>query len=179
MSGAHCAWKMERDKTMAKPQKHALLIALLVSMTPPLALASGGKGLTWRKISHINVGVDRFGCGNSSGANECNPYTGDTVCSARLPVLCVKDDGSPVPTGITPDFYNRWGHGNVALTRAVRGDSMESLADADALCRAELGPGYVMASHNYFSWYGYAYGNIDNTSRFWVHIADQVGNCWD
>ncbi|MGO1073761.1 hypothetical protein [Lysobacter sp. CA199] len=165
---------MERSKSLA-----VALLAVVAASTALSAVAGGGKGLTWRKINHLPIGVDHVGCGYSNGANECDPYVGDTVCSTRLPVLCVKEDGSPVPTGVTPDFYNSWGRGNIALTRAVRGDSMTSLADANAVCRAELGPGYKIAGHGYFSWYGYAYGNIDSTTRFWAHIADQPGNCWN
>lgn len=147
--------------------------ALTLAVSALSATAAGGKGVTWRKAGHAN-GVDRIGCFSP----ECDAYQGDTVCSARLPVLCLKQDGSPAP--VPTDFYNGWAKGNIALSRAVRGDSFKSKAEADAFCRAEFGQGYRIAGHHDGGggWGWQAYGNIDDTTRFWVTVDDQPSSCW-
>lgn len=147
--------------------------AFALALSAFAASAAGGKGMTWRKGGHAN-GVDRVGCFNP----ECDAYQGDTVCSARLPVLCLKQDGSPPP--VPTDFYNGWAKGNIALSRAVRGDSFKSKAEADAFCRAEFGQGYRMAEHHDGGggWGWQAYGNVDDTTRFWVTVDGQPSSCW-
>ncbi|QWP76453.1 hypothetical protein J5226_23180 [Lysobacter sp. K5869] len=147
---------------------------LTLALSSFAAAAAGGKGVTWRKASHAN-GVDRIGCFSP----ECDAYQGDTVCSARLPVLCLKQDGSPSPVPV--DFYNGWAKGNIALSRAVRGDSFKSRAEADAFCRAEFGQGYRVGEHHDGGggWGWQAYGNVDDTTRFWVTVNDQPSSCWN
>jgi len=148
--------------------------ALALALSALSATAAGGKGVTWRKASHAN-GVDKIGCFNP----ECDAYQGETVCSARLPVLCLKQDGSPSP--VPTDFYNGWAKGNIALSRAVRGDSFKSRAEADAFCRAEFGQGYRVGEHHDGGggWGWQAYGNIDDTTRFWVTVDGQPSSCWN
>src|SRR5205823_1278208 len=52
---------------------------------------------------------------------------------------------------------------------------------ADAYCRSALGAGWRMAEfHDGKGGWGFvARGHISSTSRFWVRINDQPGNCWD
>ncbi|WP_394538038.1 hypothetical protein PRJ39_19115 [Lysobacter enzymogenes] len=147
---------------------------LALSLIAFSAVAAGGKGVTWRKAGHAN-GVDRVACFSP----ECDAYRGDTVCSARLPVLCLNQDGAPSP--VPTDYYNGWAKGNIALSRAVRGDSFKSRGEADAFCRAEFGPGYRMAGHHDGDggWGWQAYGNIDAATRFWITVIDQPSSCWN
>ncbi|WP_253910608.1 flagellar hook-length control protein [Pyxidicoccus fallax] len=130
--------------------------------------------MTWGKWSH-SAGVDRVGCLN------CDPYRGETSCSNVLPVLCINQDGSPVPPGITPDFYNGWARGNIATTLPVSGTSLTSLAVANQLCASAFGAGWRMAEFHDGNggWNWYAYGNVRSDMRFWVHINDNAGNCWN
>jgi len=152
----------------------AVLVLLLVATLP--AFAAGGRGMTWWKLGHAN-GVDWVGCRNGE-PNGCNAYQGETSCAVRAPVLCLKQDGSPSPVPF--DFYKGWAQGNIGLSRAVRGDSMRSVNDGNAICRAEFGPGWRMAEFHDGGggWSWQAYGNIDSTTRFWVYINDQNANCW-
>ncbi len=65
-----------------------LLGAFLLLVLSVPAWASGGNGMTWGKGAHNSAdGTELVGCGT------CNPYVGDTACTASLPLLCFKSDG--------------------------------------------------------------------------------------
>jgi hypothetical protein len=132
--------------------------------------------MTWAKTAHNSGnGTDHVGCAG------CNPYTGDTACSSSLPVLCYKYDGSPVPAGLTPDFYNGWKYGHISLTLPVQGTQLTSLAAANQICVNAFGAGYEIAEfhHNLGGWSWWAYGDVSNSQRFWTYINDTSGNCWN
>jgi Domain of unknown function (DUF4124) len=108
---------------------------------------------------------------------SCHPYTGDTACSRRLPLLCWRDadarsGGLPAQLGASP---------------AVRGDDLRSDAAASRVCEGALGPGWRLARFhdNPGGWRLQARRHAslprasDNASRYWVAIGDQPGNCWD
>ena len=152
-----------------------LLVLLALALIPAVASAAGGNGLTWVKSTHDSTfGVDRMSCAG------CDPYVGDTSCKTALPVACIKQDGSPNP-GVLTDYYNGWTKGHVALTRPVRGDKLHSLKDANYVCYLHFGDGYRMAKHSDGGggWNWWAFGNVDEVSRAWMHISNQPGNCWD
>lgn len=137
---------------------------------------SAGRAMTWIKTTHdSSLGVDRVGCSN------CNAYTGDTLCTAKLPVLCIKKDSSPKPTGLITDFYNGWVGGHIATTRPIQGSTMTSLQVANQLCVDNFGAGWRMAEHHDGNggWNWYAYGNVRQDTRMWVHINGQPANCWN
>jgi hypothetical protein len=165
----------------------ALSICLSVN---PIAYAND-MGMTWKKVSHNDqLGIDRVYCIN------CDAYQGDTSCETKLPILCLKKDNSPDPgipiptsatTGVMPhDFYHGWGEGHIGLTFPVRGDDLAGVADANDICEVQFGPGYRMGEHHdgkvqsggYGGWGWYAYGNVDDSSRFWANINGQSANCW-
>ncbi|HRC85202.1 MAG TPA: flagellar hook-length control protein [Thermoanaerobaculia bacterium] len=157
-------------------KKIAFTLALGLALASATALlASGGRGMTWAKDLHNSTySVDHVGC------SSCDPYVGDTLCTTALPVLCVRNDASPNP-GVATDFYNGWIAGHIHLTPAVLGTSLSSLAAANSLCVSYFGPGYQMAEfhHPAGGWTWYAYGNVNNATRFWVSINDQTANCWN
>ncbi|MCK8497718.1 flagellar hook-length control protein [Myxococcus faecalis] len=150
------------------------LMVLVSVLTSPVAFASGGFGMSWQKLSH-SQGVDHIGCSN------CNAYSGEMACTQALPVLCIQQDGSAVPPGVVPDFYNGWARGNVATTLPIRGTSLTSLATANQLCSDSFGAGWRMAEFHDGSggWSWYAYGNVRSDTRLWVYINDTAGNCWN
>jgi len=113
---------------------------------------------------------------------SCNPYQGDTSCSVRLPLLCFRSDGSAPPEGVVrQDFYNSWAGGRVAITAPTAGTALTSAERANAFCSRALGTGWRMAEFHdgKKGWGFFARGQIHTASRFWVHINDQPGNCWD
>jgi hypothetical protein len=149
------------------------------------------RGLTWVQSTSDNCGQTRVTC------DDCNPYTGDTLCTQERPLLCIKPDGS-ANCGEPASFYDGWTSGTVALTPfLVSGTQLTSLAAANAICATTFGTGYRMAEHHDGGggWGWRAKGNITPLStpssthprsgtpnlpnRFWVHIKNQPGNCWD
>ena len=155
--------------------RNSLAAAILLSASVP-AWASGGYGMTWAKAAHnAGNGTDHVACAS------CDPYVGDTACTTALPVLCYKADGSPVPAGLTPDFYNGWKGGHISLTLPVQGTLLTSLAAANQICVNYFGAGYGIAEfhHPLGGWSWWSYGDVSNAQRFWVSINDNSGNCWN
>lgn len=154
--------------------------ALCIVIGTTSALASSGRGMTWGKMNHGNSpGVDEVGC--HAGGVSCNAYNGDTSCMVSLPILCIKMDGSPKPSGLSTDFYNGWVGGNIATTQPIPGTWLTSQAAADQLCANYFGTGWQMAQFHHSSggWAWYSYGNVRSDTRFWVRISDQPANCWN
>jgi hypothetical protein len=117
---------------------------------------------------------------------SCNPYRGDTSCRTVLPVLCVRPAAAPLPAGLDAGAYPGWTGGTLGATQPVMGAVLESAALASARCEKELGPGWRMAAFHdgpggQGSWglQGLRGAGLTGPTRYWVHIGDQKGNCWD
>ena len=84
------------------------------------------------------------------------------------------------PGVMSPIYYYGWTGGHIKLTCPVSGDALKGIADANDICEFQFGSGYKMAEHHDGNggWGWYAYGNIDDSSRFWVTINDQPSSCW-
>lgn len=136
---------------------------------------SGCRGLTWvarRELGEaVLVGTD----------DTSDPYQGDTSCSATLPILCLNVTGAATPAGLSPDFYQGWSRGVVALTAPVEGYALTSWDEADARCMEAFGPGWAMGEFHDGGggWNWWAYGAIDPDVRFWVAIDDKPANPWN
>jgi hypothetical protein len=196
---------------------HALVMAAVLGggLMAPLAAMAGNAGMTWAKTLHdAGNGIDRISC------TGCDAYRGDTQCTEKRPVLCVKLDSSPRPNYDVPDkaggsrapeFYEGWLGGQVAATVPVLGSQLTSAAAGDALCAAKFGDGWRMAEFHdgrymngmdrnkhygddanwgsaspwidasafHGGWSLWAFGNLRDDTRFWVHINDQPANCWN
>src|SRR5204862_93674 len=117
-------------------------------------------------------------CGPTSA--PCDAYHGDTVCTERVPLLCIYKPATPfpVPTGVNNgDQYNRWAGGVIATTLPVAGNTFATLADADKYCVVQFGTGWHTAEfHDGWGWHFQAYGGT-SAGRFWVNIKDQPANC--
>ena len=115
------------------------------------------KGLTWAKGAQNDqlhtVFVSCHAQPRPEGAETCNPHVGDTPCTERRSVLCLKPDGSPRPPypvggaahAMPKEFYQGWAGGQLGVTKPVAGTELTSVAAADALCEQDLGRGYRMA----------------------------------
>ena len=117
---------------------------------------------------------------------SCNPYRGDTSCRTVLPVLCVRPAAAPLPAGLDAGAYPGWTGGTLGATQPVMGAILESAVLASARCEKELGPGWRMAAFHdgpggQGSWglQGLRGAGLTGPTRYWVHIGDQKGNCWD
>lgn len=139
--------------------------------TPPLR--SGAYAIDTSDINgfiYVLVGYD----------NQTNAYLGDTSTSNALPVLCLRQDGRPVPPGISVDFYNGWAADEVRLTAPVTGVTLTSRATADTLCAQQFGAGFRMGEFHDGGggWRWWASGTLSTSTRFWVAINDQPANPW-
>ncbi|MEO6191808.1 MAG: S8 family peptidase [Thermoanaerobaculia bacterium] len=149
----------------------------------PIASATHA-GMTWTVLEQRSGGVVHVG-----RDGQTNAYSGDTSATTFLPVLCLRVDNSGVPAGISPDFYNGWALGSVALTTPIRGQQLTSRQAADAICASSFGAGWRMAEFhdghygtNLSStggWSFWAYGSIPSGTRFWTAINDQPANPWN
>lgn len=194
-------------KSLNIDSRRALLPALAASAILALGasptFAANGKGLTFGVYAHdSNFGIDRVGIYGTG-----NPYQGDTLCKKKLPILCINVDGSPRP-GYVPSgnaFYEGWVEGHLQATLPTQGPS--SLAAADAKCVTAFGAGWRMAEFhdgrfidnmnatNFCNSAGctspwpagmsrgghsmWGNGHLDPTKRYWTHINNQPGNCWN
>jgi len=152
---------------------------LFVNLTRPATHA----GLTWAAVEQ------RGGVVHVAADGQSNVYAGDTPSTAARPILCLLVDGSAVPAGITPDFYNGWARGQVRLSPAVFGSQLTSRGVADGICATNFGPAWRMAEFHdgrygpslaqSGGWSFWAFGTIPTGTRFWTAINDQPANPWN
>lgn len=114
---------------------------------------------------------------------RCNPYVGDTVCSASRPVACLKPGDLPAPVYRSGrPVTGAWSGGDLAVTEPVRGDRFRSVGDVDALCARRFGAGWRVATLHDGGRFQSVSGRGDPasvTDRVWADIADQPhGTCW-
>jgi hypothetical protein len=150
--------------------------------------------------------LEGAGCGSCDpyqGDTSCStslPILCIKPANLRRLSYAVTGSGHAMP----PEYYRGWTGGYIGLTSPVAGTSLTSLAAANTLCANTFGSGYRMAEHHdgrwisgmglsqYFGltwpapsqtqaggWDWYAYGSISGSTRFWVYINDQAGNCWN
>jgi len=168
----------ERASAQKVSQKaQALQVAAAVSRSAFSAVAEPrgiGFGLTFARLDAGQGGTDTIALGcdaepkplDRSHADSCNPYQGDTSCRTALPVLCFRPGGS----------------GELMATEPVMGAILQSQVVASARCEAEFGAGWRMAEfHDGGGWQlqGRRGAGLGAQTRYWVHINDQPGNCWD
>ena len=151
------------------------------SYSSTTAAATVKKGMTWQLDgTNPTTGTTDVGCNGP----VCNASQGDTACTERLPILCIKKEGPgfplPVPASVNDtDRYHKWSGGVVGTTKPTVPPT--TLAAAAALCVNEFGPGWRVAEfHDGWGWHFQAYGGVgDPKGRFWVDINDQPGGrCW-
>ncbi|MFJ2114804.1 MULTISPECIES: hypothetical protein [unclassified Streptomyces] len=164
----------------------AASLALLPLAAAPAqaAVSAGHAGMTWTVRTTggggtIHVGSDAL----------TNAYAGDTPATALLPLLCLRVTGSPVPSGITPEFLAGWSRGTVAATPPVQGAALTSRTVADNLCAQYYGAQWRMAEHHdgryganlesAGGWSFWAHGYVPAGTRFWTAINDQQANPWN
>lgn len=168
--------------------------------TPAGALAQGAAprpisyGLSFAVAADdpkLPANVARLGCHGEPGVvdqphkNSCNPYKGDTSCRVVLPILCLQPGTAAKPPGVQDGYYDGWTGGLLASTQPVMGAVLTSVQAASARCERELGPGWRMAEfHDGQGGWGLqglraAGAALGGNTRYWVHINDQPGNCWN
>lgn len=175
----------QRTETLVAPKRPA------AAVPEQAATATGSHGLSFALANAAAwpTTVAHLGCHGEPSrldrphSNSCNPYQGDTSCRASLPVACIKPTGAKAPDKLEQDFYKGWVNGQLGATKPVAGSTLVSERAASALCEAELGAGWRMAEFHDgrggWGLQGERAGGIAPGTRYWVHINDQAGNCWD
>jgi hypothetical protein len=120
---------------------------------------------------------------SADGDRQCDPYVGDTVCSASLPVACLKPGDLPAPVYASGrPVTTAWSGGDIAVTEPMRGDRFRTVGDVDALCARRFGAGWRVATLHDGGRLLAVSGRGDPasvTGRVWADIADQPhGVCW-
>ena len=114
---------------------------------------------------------------------SCNPYVGDSSCRIVMPIACFRASGAAKPPNVQADFDSGWTHGQLGATQPVMGALLKSEPSASARCEAELGPGWRMAEFHDgeggWGLQGERGPSLRADTRYWVHINDQKGNCWN
>ncbi|MFH8980258.1 hypothetical protein [Streptomyces varsoviensis] len=178
--------KIFRSSTIVTAAAAAAALLPLAAAPAEAAPPATHPGMTWARMADGPDGSVRVG---GPGGTQSDPYKGDTPATAQLPVLCLRVDGSPLPDGLTPDFYGGWAQGTVAASRPVKGSRLNSRAAADSVCAAAFGAGWRMAEFHdgrygpdlQYSggWSFWAYGDLPKNTRFWTAIDDQPANPWN
>ena len=150
-----------------------------------------GRGLSFAlaDVSTVPARVAHLACHGEPAPidrphrGSCNPYEGDTSCRIILPIACYRSTGAVAPPNLEQDFYKGWTHGQLAATQPVLGALLKSEPDASARCEAEFGAGWRMAEFHDggggWGLQGERRSGLHAGTRYWVHINDQRGNCWN
>lgn len=127
---------------------------------------------------YVHLGCDGKPANGQYRGHSCDAYQGDTLCTARLPVLCISKSQSILVPQVLID--NHWSRGEVKFTKPVSGSELGSMDKANMICKSNFGPEYRMAEfHDGEGWDFWAKGSSNTNARFWVGINDQRANCWD
>ncbi len=112
----------------------------------------------------------------------CNPFEGDQICTAALPVACYKPGGRTPPNLVKVGLGEGYSPGGeVRTTAPIAASSFTTRANADAYCVAQFGAGWRILEYHVGAGGAIAtYSAIAPQTRVWVDVSDQrYGNCWD
>ncbi|MDZ4364151.1 hypothetical protein [Brevundimonas sp.] len=117
------------------------------------------------------------------GEPRCDPYVGDTVCSATKPVACLKPGDIPAPVDRSGRILtSAWSGGDIAVTDPVSGDRFRTVGQVNAFCARLFGDGWRVLTLHDGNRLQSVSGRGDRatvTDRVWADIADQPhGTCW-
>jgi hypothetical protein len=150
-------------------------VALVMCQIPPVA-----KGTSFVEFSTKPLGpeISMLSCQSDRNQQPCNPFQGDQLCTASLPLACYKPSSEPAPRNPkVPSLRS----GEIRPSRPATGSQLPDLASANALCVAEFGEGWrVLAYHDGDSGSLSTISNILPKARLWIDVRDQqYANCWD
>lgn len=147
-----------------------------------VAYQSARRGTTFgRRFVDTDTGLSWVGCTGVPGTRVggCDPERGDSVCSLRLPVLCVGPEATTQAAAL-PGDDPRWLDARIAASQPVRGDELATTGDASARCAAEFGPGWRIASWRDRGDGFVARGAMRGDSRAWIDVPGRpAANCWN
>jgi hypothetical protein len=158
----------------------AVDVAILVLCQQPVA--ERGTSLSEFRTKFISPDVSVLACFMDKTQAPCNPFQGDQLCTASLPMACYKE-GQRNPDGLKKaGFPGEMGAGGeVRQSRKVPGNQFATLNDANQFCAAEHGAGWrVLDFHDGASGNIATYSDIAPKTRLWINVRGQrYANCWD
>ncbi len=112
----------------------------------------------------------------------CNPFEGDQICTAALPMACYKPGGRAPPNLVKAGLGEGYSPGGeVRATAPVAASSFATRGDADKYCASQFGAGWQILEYHVGAGGAIAtYSDIAPKTRLWVDVSDQrYANCWD
>ena len=155
-------------------------VAILVLCQKPQV--ERGTSFTEYRSKFISPDVSFLSCFLDKTQAPCNPFEGDQICTAQMPVACYKP-GTRTPGGLEKAGLGQ-GYspgGEVRATTPVAASSFATRADADGYCTGQFGAGWRILEYHVGAGGAIAtYSDIAPRTRLWVDVSDQrYGNCWD
>ena len=164
--------KRARDAQQAGLRAAATRASASATDDAPPAPRGIGHGLTFARVDgDAGSSTTQLNCNGEPRElarphlGGCNPISGDTSCRTVLPVACFQP-----------------GSGSVGATQPMMGALLKSADTGTQRCAAELGTGWRMAElHDGpgSAVTGTRGAGLSGSTRYWVHVNDQPGNCWD
>ena len=158
-----------------------LTFALALASVPAPAPVGGGSGsANQANLTHLSCHGEPRQV-EQRHRDTFNPYPGDTSCREVLPVLCLQGKGQPLAPKVQAGQYQGGSGGVLGATELVMGAILISEAAVSARCEKALGmPGAWLNSmlRGVGACRASAVWSLAPNTRFWVHINDQLGNCW-
>ncbi len=164
--------KRARDAQQTAVRAAAARASASAADGAPPAARGIGHGLTFARVDDAaGSGTTQLNCNGEPRElarphlGGCNPISGDTSCRTVLPVACFQP-----------------GTGGVGATQPTMGALLKSADAGTQRCAAELGAGWRMAElHDGpgTAITGTRGAGLAGSTRYWVHVNDQPGNCWD
>lgn len=158
----------------------AIDVAILVLCQKPQV--ERGTSFAEYRSKFAGTDVSFLSCFLDKTQAPCNPFEGDRLCTASLPMACYKP-GKRVPPGIEKaglgEGYSPGGE--IRATPPVAASSFATRADADKYCSGQFGAGWQILEYHVGAGGAIAtYSDIAPKSRLWVDVSDQrYANCWD
>ena len=158
----------------------AVDVAILVLCQKPQI--ARGTSMTEYRSKFAGADVSFLSCFLDRTQTPCNPFEGDQLCTAALPVACYKP-GKRVPAGLEaaglgPGYSPG---GEVRLTQPVAAATFAARADADRFCSGQFGADWrILEYHDGAGGAIATYSDIAPKTRAWIDVSDQrYANCWD
>ena len=158
----------------------AIDVAILVLCQKPQV--ERGTSFTEYRSKFAGTDVSFLSCFLDKTQAPCNPFEGDRLCTAALPVACYKP-GKRVPGGLEKVGLGQ-GYspgGEVRATSPIAASTFATRGDADRYCTGQFGAGWrILEYHDGAGGAIATYSDIAPKSRLWVDVSDQrYANCWD
>lgn len=158
----------------------AVDVAILVLCQKPQI--ARGTSMTEYRSKFAGADVSFLSCFLDKTQAPCNPFEGDQLCTAAMPVACYKP-GSRVPAGLEAAGLGQGFSpgGEVRLTQPMAAGTLATRADADRLCSGQFGTAWrILEYHDGAGGAIATYSDIAPKTRAWIDVSDQrYANCWD